>query len=362
MIYADLVIANLKELITCSGPAPRVGPQMKEIGLVERAWVAGHQGKIVFVGPEKDFKEKVSPSEKAKFIDGTGLIALPGLVDCHTHLPFAGDRAYEFSLRLKGLTYQQLAAMGLGIQTTVQATRKISKEELKNLCLKRLKIMLLNGATTIESKSGYGLNLEDEIKQLEVIKELNFEQPVSLVSTFMGAHEIAPEFKNEPRAYIELLKKTIMPEIKKRDLAEFFDIFCEPTVFNLEQTRELAVEALHLGYKLKIHADEFEPIGGTKLAVDLGAHSVEHLIKVTPEGIEKLSHSRTAAVLLPGVSFFLMTDKKAPARELLDQGAIVALATDFNPGSSYLMSMLLVLQLGVFTLKMTVEEAINACT
>jgi imidazolonepropionase len=178
----------------------------------------------------------------------------------------------------------------------------------------------------------------------------------------MGPHEIPPEHKADRRAYIEKLKKEIMPEVKRRNLAEFFDIFCEPTVFNLEETRELASEALNLGFKLKIHADEFVPIGGTELAVDLRARSVEHLINITPEGIKRLSQSQTAAILLPGVSFFLMMDKKAPARELLDKGAIVALATDFNPGSSYLMSMLLVLQLGVFTLKMTVEEAINACT
>lgn len=222
--------------------------------------------------------------------------------------------------------------------------------------------MLLNGTTTVEAKSGYGLNFEDEIKQLQVVEELKRIQPVSLVATFMGAHEIPPEYKSQHRGYIDLLKEKMMPEIRKRQLAEFFDIFCEPTVFNLEETRELAQEALRLGYKLKIHSDEFVPIGGTRLAVELGARSAEHLINVTPEGIEKLSHSQTAAVLLPGVSFFLMTDKKAPARELLDREAIVALATDFNPGSSHLISMLFVLQLGVFTLKMTVEEAINSCT
>jgi imidazolonepropionase len=362
MIYADLVIANLKQLITCSGPAPKIGPKMKEVGVLERAWLAGNRGKIVFVGPENEFRKKIETSDQALFIDGSDLIGLPGLVDSHTHLPFAGDRTEEFSLRIQGYTYQELAAKGLGIQSTVKATRNISKEELKKLCQKRLETMLLNGATTIEAKSGYGLNLQDEIKQLEVIKELNQEQPVALIPTFMGAHEIAPEYKNNRQGYISVLKKEIMPEIKKRSLAEFFDIFCEPTVFNLEETRELATEALRLGFKLKIHADEFEPIGGTDLAVELGARSVEHLINITPQGIEKLSHSPTAAILLPGVSFFLMMDKKAPARELLDQGAIVALATDFNPGSSHLMSMLLVLQLGVFSLHMTVEEALNACT
>ncbi|MDD8030750.1 MAG: imidazolonepropionase [Acidobacteriota bacterium] len=362
MISADLVVTKVSQLVTCSGQAPKTGPAMREAGVVEKAWLAGHNGKIVFIGREKEFKEKVRLNEKATIIDGQGLVGLPGLVDCHTHLPFAGSREKEFSLRLQGYTYEQLAEMGLGIQTTVQATRKISRKELKDLCLKRLETMLLNGTTTVEAKSGYGLNFEDELKQLQVVKDLKGLQPISLVPTFMGAHEIPPEYKSDHRGYIDLLKEKIMPEIRKRQLAEFFDVFCEPTVFNLEETRELAQEALQQGYKLKIHADEFVPIGGTDLAVELGARSAEHLINITDRGIEKLSRSQTAAVLLPGVSFFLMMDKKAPARELLNQGAIVALATDFNPGSSNLISMLFVLQLGVFTLKMTVEEAINACT
>ncbi len=362
MIYADLVVADLSQLVTCSGPVPRTGPAMKDVGLLEKAWIAGFRGKVVFVGKEKEFKARVTLSDDARIISGSGLVGLPGLVDCHTHLPFAGDRAGEFSLRLQGYTYQQLAAMGLGIQTTVKATREASPEELKKLCLKRLKTMLLGGTTTVEAKSGYGLNLKDEIKQLEVVEELKKLQPISLVSTFMGAHEIPPEFKADRRSYVDLLKNHIMPEVKRRNLAEFFDIFCEPTFFNLEETRELAEAALSLGYKLKIHSDEFVPIGGTELAVELGACSAEHLINITPQGIEQLSRSQTAAVLLPGVSFFLMMDKKAPARQLLEAGAIVALASDFNPGSSHLISMLFVLQLGVFTLRLSVEEAINACT
>lgn len=362
MIYADLVVANLKQLLTCTGPSPKRGAAMKDVGLREKAWIAGLKGEIVFVGTEEEFKHHVSPVDRAVVLDGSDLVGLPGLVDSHTHLPFAGDRSQEFALRMKGYTYQQLAAMGLGIQTTVKATRNISKEELKNICFQRLRTMLLNGTTTLEAKSGYGLNLEDEIKQLEVLEELRSEQPLDIISTFMGAHEVPPEYKNDRRTYINLLKEKIMPEIKRRGLAEFFDIFCEPTVFNLEETEELAREALKLGFKLKIHADEFVPVGGTELAVILGARSVEHLINITPEGIEKLCQSDTAAVLLPGVPFFLMLDKTAPARELLDRGTIVALATDFNPGSSHVFSMLFILQLGVYTMKMTVEEAINACT
>jgi len=362
MIYADTVVADIAQLATCAGERPKTKNRMKDFGLIEKAWVAAQEGKIVFVGRENEFREKVEVGDKTTVIEASGLVGLPGLVDSHTHLPFAGDREKEFSLRLSGYTYQQLAQMDLGIQTTVRATRAASRAELSKICLSRLEIMMLNGATTVEAKSGYGLNFEDEIKQLEVLKELNSIQPVTIVPTFMGAHEIPPEHKANRRAYIEKLKKEIMPEVKRRNLAEFFDIFCEPTVFNLEETRELASEALDLGFKLKIHADEFVPIGGTELAVELKARSAEHLINVTPEGIRRLSQSQTAAILLPGVSFFLMIEKKAPARELIDKGAIVALASDFNPGSSHLMSMLFVLQLGVFTLRMTVEEAIHACT
>ena len=362
MIYADAAVANISQLVTCAGEKARTKKAMQAAGLIEKAWVAGLKGQIVFAGTEKDFQANVSLTDSARVIEGSGLVGLPGLVDCHTHLPFAGDRAKEFSLRMTGYTYQQLAELGLGIQTTVKATRAIAAEDLQAICLKRLEIMLLNGTTTIEAKSGYGLNHDDELKQLRVLRNLAQRQPVSIVPTFMGAHEIPPEFKSDHSPYIKWLKEEMMPEVKQAGLAEFFDIFCEPTVFNLEETEELASRALQLGYKLKIHADEFVPIGGTELGVELGARSVEHLINITPSGIEKLAGSRTAAVLLPGVSFFLMSDKKAPARELIDQGAIVALATDFNPGSSNLLSMLLVLQLGVFTLKMTVEEALNACT
>ncbi|MDD8020497.1 MAG: imidazolonepropionase [Acidobacteriota bacterium] len=362
MIYADAVVTNISQLVTCAGEKPKTKNDMREAGLVEKAWLAALNGRIVFMGKEKDFKANVSLTRKARVIDASGLVGLPGFIDCHTHLPFAGDRAKEFSLRLAGYTYLQLAELGLGIQTTVEATRAIPAPELEDICLKRLETMLLNGATTIEAKSGYGLNREDELKQLRVLKNLARRQPVSIVPTFMGAHEIPPEFKSDHSSYIKLLKEELMPEIKASNLAEFFDIFCEPTVFNLDETRELAIQAIKLGYKLKIHTDEFVPIGGTELAVELGARSVEHLLNITPAGIEKLAGSRTAAILLPGVSFFLMTDKKAPARELIDCGTIVALASDFNPGSSNLFSMLFVLQLGVFTLKMTIEEALNACT
>jgi imidazolonepropionase len=235
-------------------------------------------------------------------------------------------------------------------------------DDLLALCLRRLDRMLLTGTTTVEAKSGYGLNLEDETKQLEVLRDLAALHPVDVVPTFMGAHDVPPEYRDRREEYVRLLVETLIPEVGRRGLAEFFDIFCEPGVFSIEETRRLVQTAKAAGFKIKVHADEFVNQGGAELAAELGAVSAEHLIAISEEGIARLAASDTAAILLPGVSFFLMMDKRAPARRLIDAGAAVALATDFNPGSSHLSSMPLVLQLGVFTLGMTVEEAINACT
>ncbi|MGZ7066412.1 MAG: imidazolonepropionase, partial [Candidatus Aminicenantales bacterium] len=218
------------------------------------------------------------------------------------------------------------------------------------------------GTTTVEAKSGYGLNVDDEIKQLEVLKDLGPLHPVDIVPTFMGAHEVPPEFRDRRDEYIRLLVDILIPEVKRRNLAEFFDVFCEPGVFSLDETAALVRAAKEAGFKIKIHADEFVTLGGAELAANLGAVSAEHLISISEAGIQKLAVSGTAAILLPGVSFFLMMDKRAPARRLVDAGAAVALASDFNPGSSHLSSMLFVLQLGVFTLGLGVEEAVNACT
>jgi imidazolonepropionase len=302
------------------------------------------------------------PAAGAEVVDCRHLVILPGLVDSHTHLPFAGTRQEEFSLRLKGWSYQQLAERGLGILTTVKATRAAGEEEILRLCLERLDRMLLNGATTVEAKSGYGLNLEDELKQLEVLKQAAAAHPVGIVPTFMGAHEVPPEFKERRQEYITLLLEEVLPAVRKKKLAEFFDVFCEQGVFSPGETRRLAEAAKAAGLGIKVHADEFSDLGGAGLAVDLGARSAEHLIAVSEGGIRRLASSDTAAVLLPGVSFFLRLDKRAPARSLIERGAAVALASDFNPGSSHLSSMLFVLRLGVFTLGLGLEEAVNACT
>ena len=362
MITADCLVTHCEQLLTCKGPLPKRKDALQEVSPISDGCIASLEGKIVFVGTDRDYRNKVRPKKKCLHIDGRGMVGLPGLVDPHTHLPFAGSREDEFLLRVKGHTYQQLAAQGLGIQTTVKATREVSPQNLLSLCLTRLDSMLCHGTTTAEAKSGYGLNLEDELKQLRVLREADLAHPVDVVPTFMGAHEVPPEFKTRKNDYIDLIIKTMLPEVKANRLAEFFDIFCEEGVYSLEETRDLVRAAKQAGLKIKIHADEFVSMGGAELAAQEKAVSAEHLIAISEPGITALAESGTAAILLPGVSFFLMQEKKAPARTLIDRGAIVALASDFNPGSSMTESMFFIMQLAVFTLKMRVEEAINAST
>ncbi len=362
MSRADLILAGCRQVLTCRGIAPKRKDALSDVGLLEHAWLASLEGTLVFIGSEADFKHEVQPREGAQVVDGRDLVVLPGLVDSHTHLPFAGAREEEFRLRLKGWTYQQLAEKGLGILTTVKATRAAGPEEILDLCLRRLDRMLLSGTTTVEAKSGYGLSLEDEVKQLEGLKRAAASHPVDIVPTFMGAHEVPPEYRDRREEYIRLLEEKMLPAVKEKRLAEFFDVFCEKGVFSPEETRRLAEAARSAGLGIKIHADEFTDQGGAGLAAELGARSAEHLIAISEDGIARLAQSATAAVLLPGVSFFLRLDKRAPARKLIDRGAVVALASDFNPGSSMVSSMLFVLRLGVFTLGLNLEEAVNACT
>ncbi|MFW6159975.1 MAG: imidazolonepropionase [Acidobacteriota bacterium] len=362
MIKADLLIRSCHQLLTCQGPVPKRRSELQNVGLLENASIASYRGKIVFVGKNEELNKEVILKDNGMVVDAEGLVGLPGFIDSHTHLPFAGSREKEFSLRLQGYSYQELAQKGLGIQTTVKATRKIPPEELLTTCLSRLDSMLRHGTTTVEAKSGYGLNRNDELKQLEVLRQADKLHPVDIISTFMGAHEIPPEYKNNKGAYLDFLIEKVLPEIKQKNLAEFVDVFCEEGVYNLEESRHLIREARKIGFKSRIHADEFSSLGGGQLAAEEGAASADHLIAITREGIQALAGSNTVATLLPTVTFFLMQEKKAPARKLIDEGAAVALATDFNPGSSHSESMLFALQLAVFTLKMTVEEAINAST
>lgn len=362
MNRADFAVIDCNQLLTCRGPSPKRKEALQDVVLLEKGCIASFKGEIVFIGDKKAFHHEFQMEDDAVILDANGLTGLPGFVDPHTHLPFAGSREEEFALRVKGYTYLELAQKGMGIQTSVNATRQISEADLLSLCLSRLDSMLLHGTTTVEAKSGYGLNMEDEIKQLRVLKEANKIHPVDIVPTFLGAHEVPKEYKDRKTEYIDLLTQKILPEVTSNNLAEFFDVFCEEGVYSVEETRDLIQKAKEAGLKIRIHADEFVPLGGAQLAAEEGAASADHLMAITEEGIQKMAQSSTVATLLPGVSFFLMQERKAPARKLIDAGAIVALATDFNPGSSMTESMLFVLQLAVFTLKIGIEEAINAST
>jgi len=362
MITADLVVRECNQLITCSGPIPKRTSALRDLTVVNRGCIAAMQGQIVFVGSAQELEQNVELTADGTQMDGSDYVGLPGFVDSHTHLPFAGSREEEFLLRLKGYTYLQLSEKGMGIQTTVNATRQASKEELVALCLERLDSMLLQGTTTAEAKSGYGLNLKDELKQLEAIQEANELHSIDIVPTFLGAHEVPKEFKSRKKDYIDLLTHEILPKVTDGQLAEFFDVFCEEGVYSIEETDRLIKAAKKAGLKIRIHADEFVSLGGAILAAKEGAKSADHLIAISEEGIQSLAESNTVATLLPGVSFFLMHKAKAPARKLIDRGAIVALATDFNPGSSMTESLFFILQLAVYTLGMGIEEAIHAVT
>ncbi len=362
MKSADLIIRRMAQLATCAGPIPKRKESLLDLGIIEQAAIASLKGSIVFVGPDKELEKEVKPLPEALVVEAEDMVGLPGFIDPHTHLPFVGTREEEFLLRLRGATYQELAAKGLGIQTTVRATRQASQEEMVRLVLERLDSMLLMGTTTVEAKSGYGLDFVTEIKQLEALQKARQVHPVEIVSTFLGAHEVPPEFKENKKSYLQLLAQVVMPEVRQRELAEFVDIFCEQGVFSVEETRFLAEQAKRLGFKIRLHADEFTPLGGAELAVELGASSADHLIHITEKGINSLAKSSTVAIFLPVVPLFLKLKKQPPARQLIDAGAIVALATDFNPGSSMSESMLLAVQLAVFLLDMQVEEALLAAT
>lgn len=273
-------------------------------------------------------------NQAEKIIDARGKTITAGLVDAHTHLVHGGSREHELAMKLAGKTYLEIHASGGGIFSTVRATRAASKEELTQKALTSLDRMLIHGTTTAESKSGYGLDMETEIKCLEINSYLNKNHPIDIVSTYMGAHATPPEFKDNKEGYIKFMIEEVMPEVKKRGLAEFSDAFCEDKIFSVEETERIMKAAADLGFKLKLHADEIIPLKGAELAAKMNAHSAEHLMAISDEGITALAKSGTVAVLLPATSFFLMSPIYAPAKKMIEEGVRVALATDYNPGSS----------------------------
>lgn len=359
----DLLIHNIGLLVTMRGDTkPRTGSEMSDVGAIEKGAVAVRNGKIFAVGREEEVRTQITDMPIVQEIDAKGRLVTPGLVDPHTHLVHGGSRENELALKLKGVPYLDILAQGGGILSTVKATRQATEEELFFKAKGSLDTMLLYGATTVEAKSGYGLTLEDEIKQLRVAKKLNASHPVDLVSTFMGAHAVPLEYKEQPTEYVELIIKEMLPEVKRQELAEFCDVFCEHGVFTVEQSRKILLAAKEMGFGIKIHADEIEPMGGAELAGELGCISAEHLLAASDEGFAAMRKAGTVAVCLPATSFNLRLKEHARARTMIEMGVPVALSTDYNPGSSPTESMQLVITLGCLNLGMTPEEVMTAVT
>ncbi len=356
---SKLIIKNASELVTCRGEGPKHGKDMYEIGMIKNGCVVVEGDLIVDVGTTEDILNKYT-QEEYKVIDASSKAVLPGFIDSHTHLVFGGYRADEFSWRLRGDTYMSIMERGGGITSTVRATRNTSLDEFIELGMKRLDKIMAMGVTTVEGKSGYGLDRDTEMRQLEAVKKLNEMHPVDIVSTFLGPHSVLPEYKGKEDEFIDFMIE-VMQNVAENNLAEFADIFCEKNVFNIEQSKKFLSEAKKSGLNLKIHADEIFQLGGTELAVELGCTSADHLLQASDEGIEMLSQSNTVATLLPATAFCLNEDY-ARARDMIDSGCAVALATDFNPGSCFTNSIPLIIALAAIHMKMSVEEIITALT
>jgi len=361
---ADLIVRNAEQLVTVADASnsPKRGAAMSQIGVVENGAVAVRGEKIVAVGETPEVLEQVEASTETRIIDASGKVVLPGLVDPHTHLVFAGSREYELDMKLQGMGYLDILAKGGGILDTVRATRAASRQELIDASRKYLEQMLVQGTTTAEVKSGYGLTVEDEIKTLEVIRDLQQCQSVELVPTFLGAHAIPVEYQDDADGYVQLIIDKMLPLVARDGLAEFCDVFCEEGVFTVEQSRRILMAARELGMRPKVHSDEIKPLGGTEMAAELGAVSADHLMETSETGIQALAESGTVAVLLPATTFCLMGDKYASAREMIGAGVAVALASDFNPGSCPVNSLQIVMGIACRQLKLTPAEIINAAT
>lgn len=355
---SDLLVYNIGVLITSKEIDIINKTSMENIEILNNAYVAIKNGHIFSLG-EGDYESSLIESNTI-LIDAEKNVVIPGLIDSHTHLVHGGSRENEMFLKAKGATYMEILNAGGGILSTVKATKEATKEELVEKAKISLKKMLAFGVTTIESKSGYGLDLETEIKQLEVNQILDKEQPIDIVSTFMGAHAIPKEYKGKEEAFIKNVIQ-MLPEIKAKNLAEFCDIFCEHGIFSVDQSREVLKAAKKLGFKLKIHADEIESIGGAELAGELETTSSEHLMAVSDEGIIALKNSGVIANILPGTSFYLKKEY-APVRKMIDHGVQIALSTDYNPGSCPTENLQLIMQIAALYLNMSPIEIIKAVT
>ncbi len=361
-MIVDFLIDNADLVATCAGPGPRRGSAQREISAIPNASVAGFEGRIVYVGSAVDASRVVTLAANAQVIDAAGCSVVPGFVDPHTHLVFAGDRRDELQRRLTGASYAEIAASGGGIVKTMAATRAASEHELVDLARARLAEMLTFGTTTAEAKSGYGLELATERRMLQAIKTASGAQPIDLTATFMGAHEVPIEYRGGRGEYVRLVIDEMIPAIASDGLAEWCDVFCEHGVFTPEESRAILEAGQRHGLKARIHADELALSGGARVAADVGARSADHLIYVDEPHARLLADHHVVATLLPSAAFFLKLGRYAPARMLIEHGVAVALASDLNPGGGFTTSMPFVMTLACFGMDLTLEEALIGAT
>ncbi|MCS6999711.1 MAG: imidazolonepropionase [Candidatus Kapabacteria bacterium] len=356
-----ILLTNISELVTVRSPIAgrKPGSQMNDLGIIRDAAMLIEE-RVIWIGTRHE-AEKVIGSTPIPQYDCRGQAVLPGFVDSHTHIVFAGDRSNEYAERIRGKSYQEIAAQGGGIMATVRATRAASEEELYHSAQERILSALRHGTTTLEIKSGYGLDAESELKMLHVIDRLRRSLPVRIVATFLGAHAIPPEFADQRDQYIELLTKELIPHISRQKLATFCDVFADVGYFTTTEAQRILEAALEWGLVPKLHADEFVDVGAAQLAIAVGAASADHLLHINPATVEEFARWRTVATLLPGTAYTLRLPMP-PARTLIEAGATVAIATDCNPGSCYCENMQMVISLATQLCGMTVEEAITAAT
>jgi imidazolonepropionase len=357
----DIFLRNITQLVTVASRGDRVktGSGMSDLGIIPDAGVLVRGGKISWVGPMAEWKGGLPPEVESK--DCGGKVVIPGFVDSHTHAMFLGDRAGEFSMRAGGVSYQQIAARGGGIAGTISHVRAADKRALKKQTVRHLLGMMRHGTTTVEIKTGYGLDFATEIRMLEAINELKQEELITVVPTFLGAHAVPPEFRGRTDDYVREVTENMIPYVAKKKLAAYCDVFCEQGYFDVVQSGRILDAAIGAGMRTKVHAEELSPLGGAELAGRVHAVSADHLEHITPEGIRALRDGHVVATVLPGVSFFL-NHRYAPARQLVDGDVAVAIASDFNPGSCMSYSMPMMMTIAVTHMGMSPEEALTACT